>query len=104
MLALLHSLAPTPFTLGPGFCLSQASALVQWLGSLAFTEMAGVRIPDAELKRVLLFCHSGACPGPGFMCKVKQNGAQKGALPGIEPGTSPTLRENHTTRPQGLSK
>ncbi|OMH85566.1 hypothetical protein AX774_g854, partial [Zancudomyces culisetae] len=31
--------------------------------------------------------------------KVQKN-TKNGALPGIEPGTSPTLRENHASRPQ----
>ncbi len=32
----------------------EKSALVQWLGSRAFTAVAGVRFPDAEV--LFLFC------------------------------------------------
>ena len=34
--------------------------------------------------------------------KVINDGKKRWAYPGIEPGTSRTLSENHTTRPAGL--
>ena len=77
-------------TLGLCACLDQASALVQWLGSLAFTEMAGVRIPDAELKSAssLLPLTSIHTPRKDDDLAAKKVG-QKGPCRGLNPGPLP---------------
>ena len=67
-------------------CSARSAELVAQCGAIQYAECGrcvGVRVWGDE----------------GGRARKRQ---KKRAPPGIEPGTSPTLRENHTTRPQSL--